>query len=124
MSSHTIVLTAGTSCGCCASIFTRRVPACDSRGCCTTAGFLCYRQSALWQSLPSTAHYRDSQGSRAGVPCWSVTMAKQVHSFLRPEGSVMITPELHISPFACKGTFKQDWNRTELEETDILILQY
>lgn len=67
------------------------VPACDSTDCCNTAGSLCYVQGAPWQSLPRAAHDQGSQGSRAGVPCWSVPMAKQVHSFLRPEGSVMVT---------------------------------
>lgn len=33
----------------------------------------------------------------------------------------MITQLFHISLCVGKGTFEQDWNRTALEETDILI---
>lgn len=55
------------------------------------------------------------------MPYWSVSVGKQIHRFLRLEGSVMITQWFHISLCVGKGTFEQDWNRTTLEETDILI---
>lgn len=91
---------------------------CDSTGCYNTV--ICSLYVALYYLLPVQHTTEASESPRVYIAYWSATMCKQIHRFLRPEGSITSTQWFHISLSA--GIFEQNWKRTVLEETDILIL--
>lgn len=49
-------------------------------------------------------------------------MCKQIHRFLRPEGSIMSTQWFHISLSVGRGMFDQNWKRTVLGKQISLFL--